>query len=247
MKLDYDLDGGACGRAAFGVVVLQSDETLEVEFAPLFQDAGIGLYHSRIPFADAVNPDTLSEMKANLPRSVSLFPSATPLDVIAYACTSGTTVIGIEAVENAVRSIQPQAKVTNPVSALLAACTHLGVRRLGFLTPYLPAVSTAMQKLLISHGLEVEEVASFEQESDRAVARIALSSVLDAICRVGDGDVDAVFTSCTNLRTFPVIEEAERRIGKPVLTSNQVLAWHMLELAGLAVETEGPGRLFAAR
>ena len=152
--------------------------------------------------------------------------------------------IGIDAVEATVKSVQPQARVTNPVSALLAACERLGVGKVDFLTPYMPDVSTAMHELLMSHGLEIGAFVSFEQESDRAVARITQSSVLDAICQVGAGDGEAVFASCTNLRTFGVIEEAERRLGKPVLTSNQALAWHMARLADARPDARAPGRLF---
>ena len=36
-----------------------------------------------------------------------------------------------------------------------------------------------------------------------------------------------IFISCTNLNTLPIIKEIENEIGKPVLSSNQVLAWHM--------------------
>jgi maleate isomerase len=246
MKLTYTLDGGVAARAAFGVIVLQSDETLEREFSAIFDIDGVGLYNSRIPFADSVTPDTLIRMKEEIPGSASLFPSATPLDVIAYGCTSGTTMIGIAEVEAAIHTVQPQAKVTNPVSAVLAACEKLKVRKLGFLTPYMPSVSRAMQALLETHGLEIAAFGSFEQESDRAVARISARSVIDAIVEVASGGkVDAVFASCTNLRTFSLIDEAEKRIGMPVLSSNQALAWHMLHLAGLSGEADGPGTLFA--
>ena len=55
---------------------------------------------------------------------------------------------------------------------------------------------------------------------------------------------DAVFLSCTNLRTLNVIPEIEARIGKPVLSSNQVLAWHLLRLAGCHAVDDAPGVLW---
>ena len=57
-------------------------------------------------------------------------------------------------------------------------------------------------------------------------------------------EMDAVFVSCTNLRSLSVIAEAEARIGKPVLSSNLVLGWHMLRLAGLTAAGNGVGMLF---
>jgi len=41
-----------------------------------------------------------------------------------------------------------------------------------------------------------------------------------------------------------VVQRIEDEIGKPVVTSNQALAWHMLTLAGLPTAGHGPGRLF---
>ena len=45
-------------------------------------------------------------------------------------------------------------------------------------------------------------------------------------------DCDAVFLSCTNLRTLRVLHSVEAQIKKPVLSSNQVLAWQMAGQAG---------------
>ena len=56
--------------------------------------------------------------------------------------------------------------------------------------------------------------------------------------------MDGLFLSCPNLRTLDVIEPLEEVLGKPVLGSNQVLAWHLLQAAGLSPEQHAPGRLF---
>jgi len=56
-------------------------------------------------------------------------------------------------------------------------------------------------------------------------------------------EVDAIFLSCTNLRTLDVIAPIEERIGKPVLSSNLVLSWHMCRLAQIGQMPEGFGKL----
>ena len=75
------------------------------------------------------------------------------------------------------------------------------------------------------------------------MARIDPASIRAAALSVGAG-ADAVFLSCTNLRTLDIIEDLETDLGKPVLSSNQVLAWHMAKLAGISDGCSGPGRLF---
>lgn len=245
MKLPFTLDKGIAAEAAFGVIVLQSDETLEAEFRNLFNRPGLALYHARIPSAAAVTPGTLKQMEKELPRAASLLPAAGPLDVVAYACTSGATIIGTAKVSAAVRTQHPDAAITDPVTAVMAACTLLGVKNIGFVTPYVAEVSKAMRELLEQNALAIYEFGSFEHSEEAVVARISSQSVCDAICAVGRADgVDAVFASCTNLRTFDIIDKAEALIGKPVISSNQALAWHMFKLAGLPKLPDGPGRLF---
>jgi maleate isomerase len=102
-----------------------------------------------------------------------------------------------------------------------------------------------MQRNLANAGFETDAVASFNQSDDFTVARISSESILDAIFAVGHRDgCDAVFVSCTSLRVLPVIAEAEARLGKPVISSNQATAWHQTRLAGLDDGPECAGRLF---
>ena len=54
---------------------------------------------------------------------------------------------------------------------------------------------------------------------------------------------EAVFVSCTALRTSAIIEELEQALGKPVVTSNQALVWHSLRLSGYDDAVEGYGQL----
>ena len=55
-----------------------------------------------------------------------------------------------------------------------------------------------------------------------------------------------VILSCTNLRTITVIEQIETACGLPVLSSNQALAWHMRELAGVRKAGAVPGAVGSA-
>jgi maleate isomerase len=56
--------------------------------------------------------------------------------------------------------------------------------------------------------------------------------------------VDTVFISCTNLRALSIIRELESTLGKPVISSNQVLGWHCLRLANVDVSLPQYGMIF---
>ncbi len=244
MKLPFTTDRGMGTGAAMGLIVLPADETLENEMRALLPEPEVALYHSRIVMPPEVTTETLAAMAEALPAAVGMLPEC-PLDVIGYGCTSGATVIGPEGVRERVQAVHPEAQVTDPISATLAAAQALGVRRLGFVTPYVAEVSAAMRALLTENGLTITAFGSFEEGDDRVVARIAPASILAAIETVAaEADCDAVFVSCTNLRVAGIAAEAERRIGRPVISSNLALAWHMRALAGLPAATTSEIRLF---
>lgn len=245
MKLTFTSDNGYPDRGAFGLIVLSTDLTLEQEVTPMLTAAGHSAYHARIPFEPNVTPETLARMADDIPRTAQLLSPDIPYRAIGYGCTSAATVIGSDRVEQLVQTYQAGVPVTEPISALIAACHHLGARKVGFLTPYRADVSAAMQDRLAQAGLDVTSFASFEEEEDNKVAKITETSVLDGMMRVGSGDCDIVISACTNLRSFGVINTAEARLGKPVISSNSALLWHLLRLGGSDF-AGGPGRLFSA-
>lgn len=245
MQLEFKTDGGWGRRATLGLIVLQADETIEPELRTLTNHDGVVLYHSRVPSDPDVTPETLARMEAQIPASARLLPEGLNFDVIGYGCTSGATIIGAENVSHAINTVKPGTTTTDPLTAVKAALKALDARRIGFLTPYVAEVSQALRKNLEASGLEVAAFGSYEQSEEKTVARIAPESVLQSLLDIGGAaDCDAVFASCTNLRTLGVIETAEAALGKPVIASNLALAWHMLRLAGIDDTPAGHGKLF---
>jgi len=256
MKLAYDMDNGSARRARLGLMVLHVDETIETEFRRLVDMDGVAVHVTRVRSGAEVTAETLQDMAARIPEAARLLPPSAALDVVGYACTSGATIIGPDHVAQSIRAARPaddpgsfaRTRITDPLTAARAACRALGVRRLGFVSPYIASVSAALRTALEAEGLEIAAFGSFEQAEERAVARIAPASIRAAVLRVGrSASCDAVFVSCTNARTLGVIEETERELGVPVLSSNQVLAWHMLRLAGIDDGPAAAGALRGAR
>jgi maleate isomerase len=235
MHFKYDTIDPIGTRGTFGFIVLAPDETLENEMIRLLHAPGIALHVSRVPSAPEVRSETLVHMTDHMTDAAKLLPDSLQFDVVAYACTSGTSVIGASRVASLVAAGCHTRHVTDPVSALIAACRHLKVTRLALLSPYVEDVSAALRGVLkASGGIETAVFGSFDEAREARVARIAPQSIVDAATALVDrGGVDALFMSCTNLRTLEVIEEIEQATGLPVMSSNQVLGWHMARLAGI--------------
>lgn len=243
-NIKFELDKGVGTRANLGLLVLRTDQTIEDEFRYALPDQGIALYEARLFSEVEITPPNLMKMHDEIPRTVGLLPDV-QFDVIGFACTSGSLVIGEEAIEKRVKESMPDVKVTNPVTAARAALAALGVRHIALLTPYLANINHSLRASLIERGMDIPVMGSFNEPDDNLVARIRPDSIERAILEVGaSADCDAVFVSCTSLRVARIVEQVERKLGKPVTSSNHALAWHMLRLSGVNDPIEGLGELF---
>lgn len=223
-----------------GLIVLQTDETIERDMRRLLGDAP--LYVTRVPSAPVVTSETLQQMANEISGAASLLPQAAEFSAIGYGCTSGTAQIGPNQISDLVKAGTATKGVTEPVSALIAACNHLGIKRLAFLSPYIAEVSGRLRNVLADADVQTPVFGSFAEELEEKVVRIDGASIINAardLC--ADARVDGLFLSCTNLRTLDVIVPLEAELDIPVLSSNLVLGWHMAQLAGISFS--GLGRL----
>ena len=234
-------------RATLGLIALRSDETIEHDYQRFFQAADIAAYVTRIPSAPEVTDETLRQMEADLPGAAGLLPPSVSFDVVGYGCTSGSTLIGPDRVAELVKGSTDTKEVANPLTAAIAAFKALGVGPIGLVSPYVEDVSEALRVAFKDAGHPSPAFVSFDEKEEAKVARIDPQSIFDAAVSVGKAsNVDAVFLSCTNLRTLDIIAAAEAEIGKPVVSSNQALFWHMAKLAGVEIRQLPFGRLMRA-
>ncbi|MBX2886677.1 MAG: hypothetical protein KTR32_42415 [Granulosicoccus sp.] len=229
-RFTYELDSDLSVSPNIGLVILQTDESMEYELKR-WLPADYRIFHTRIANDQSIGSDSLQAMKARLPDSLSLLPEHTPFDVIAYGCTSATTVIGESGVESAIRSVFPKAGVTNPLTAIKAQLTEIGAERIALLTPYVPEVSEQVVTHLKSCNFDIAVSGSFYEALDYRVARISQSSLIDAITQLStDSHLEAIVVTCTNLRTYELIDKARELCGCPVISSNSAMAWHIQAL-----------------
>lgn len=244
--MPFSLDRGLAARAAIGVVVLATDQTLEHELRMLLNLPGVAFYESRILNDASITPETLKAMEGRLTQATSLILPGVPLDVVAFGCTSASMVIGEDHVFERMRAARPEVACTTPITAAFAAFRAFGVRRIALLTPYRDDVNRFIRRYMQARGVEVPVMGSFNEEDDTKAARIDLVSIREAALELGRSrQVDAVFVSCTNLRLAEVVAGIEGELKKPVTSSNHAMAWHCLRLAGIDDQRLGFGRLFA--
>ena len=229
----YDLK--AARRPRLGLIVLQTDERIEPDLHRLLPTQ-TELFVTRVPSGLDVTPETLQAMHDHIAASAALLPQADTFDVVGYGCTSGSAQIGPQNVAAQVRAGVATQAVTEPVSALVAACRALGVTRIAVLSPYVAAVSDRLRDVLDGQGVASPVFGTFAEAEEARVSRIDPRSTRAAALELlAQGGVEALFLSCTNLDALDIIADLEVQTGLPVLSSNLVLGWHMAQLARLAL------------
>ena len=243
--MPYQMDEGLGERARIGLIVLATDQTVEHEFRQIVNVPGVTFYESRIPFVTTVTPETLTAMERDISRVADVIMTGLRLDVVAYGCTSGGMIIGDEKVHARIHEVRPEISCTTPMESTVAAVKALEARRVCLVTPYSDEINRLMRAYILDKGLTVPVMGSWNEPDDTKVARITPASIREAVLDLGrDDTTDVVFLSCTSLRAAHIITELEGELGKPVISSNQTLAWHCLRLAGVNDKLPQFGKLF---
>ncbi len=161
-------------------------------------------------------------------------------EVVAYLCTSGSFIHGL-AYEARLREVILEAGAPAAVTtsgALIEAVQQLGLTRISVMTPYDAALTARLVAFLAEAGVQV--LRSRYLGLGGGIWRVNYRTVAELIMAADDPDAEAIFVSCTNLPTYDIINPLERKLGKPILTANQLTVW--AALGRLNLPMVGPGR-----
>ncbi|MEN3792274.1 aspartate/glutamate racemase family protein [Fulvimarina sp. MAC3] len=225
------------------LIALATDLTSERDYARHLSGSGIETFVNRIAFTNPVTPESLSAMAPLLGEAASLILPGERLDAIAFSCTAASVLIGDDAVEAAIWSAGRKVPVITPPLAVRHALNELGAQRISMLTPYSPAVSASFAGYFEDHGFDVDRLTALDIADDTEMARLSLASIIEAAVEADAPKSQALFISCTALRSIEVVDAIEERIGKPVVTSNQAAIWAAARACGTASAPLSAGRL----
>ncbi|MBX5101731.1 ectoine utilization protein EutA [Rhizobium lentis] len=215
-----------------GLVILATDHTTEADFRRMVASDRIGVYVSRIHYANPVTPENLLKMQPSLTQGAGLILPDEALDVVMYSCTSASVVIGDGKIEAAIHAAKPGACVVTPTAAAVRALKVLGARQISVLTPYTIETSRPMADYFTRLGFAIDRFTCLGLSDDREMARIALDEIAAFARQALAPQSDALFISCTAVRAAQVAARIEAETGKPVVTSNLATAWACLRLCG---------------
>ncbi|AOS63009.1 maleate cis-trans isomerase family protein [Actinoalloteichus hymeniacidonis] len=170
------------------------------------------------------------------------------VSAVVWACTSGSFVFGVEGATRQVRQLAEVAGVpaSSTSFAFVRALRALGVRRVAVAATYPGDVAERFVDFLADDGVEVSSLASRGIVTAAEVGTLSSADVLEFVAAHDHPDAEAVLVPDTALHTALLLDELTARVGKPVLTANQVSVWEGLRLVD-AVAPQGLGVLSGRR
>ena len=84
---------------------------------------------------------------------------------------------------------------------------------------------------------------TFNLDLDVDFARIDPKYLSEVLTKLNINDADALFVSCTALPALEILDEVEKKINKPVFSSNQTLIWDTIRSVGYKNSITGYGKL----
>ncbi len=227
----HPLDDGP-GKHRIGLLTLSNDLATERDFINMRSSDDLAIFVARVPNAKVCSVESLRKLEPELTRATQQLIPESRLDSIAYSCTSGTVVLGYEAVVRRIHAVRPGIPVVTPITAALDAFDLLDVHKIAVLTPYTDEVNAKIHDYLCQAGIDVCGFTSFQVADNEIMARISPEAIREAAHEADRADAQALFISCTAIRAVDVIQRIEASLGKPVVTANQALFWQAIRFAG---------------
>jgi len=237
-------DDGRHPRAKIGYVLLATEQTIQDDVFTL-RPKGVGVHFARAPIPDSITAETLAAQADHLAGAAETLLPDGSLDVVCYACTSGSLVIGEDRVFEEFRKGAPNAVPTSIITAVIAALHALDVRKVAVATPYLPEIDRQEEIYMEDRGIEVVNIQGLGLEKDSDMVRVPPDYLIEFALAADRPEAEAIFVSCGALRTLDVIAEIEARAGKPAICSNQAMIWDCLRKAGITDRFDGYGSLLS--
>lgn len=242
MDVKYALENIAPG-GRIGLVALATDFNSETDLRRILP-VGVDLFTNRVLNANPLTIENLRAMAGDITRAASGLLPGLGVDVMIYGCTSGTAAIGGAELQRLIQIAQPGVPCTNPIAAASEALRAFDAERISVLTPYTEVVNAVVAESFTAEGFNILNIEGFGLDDDIEMTGLPLAAITEAALQVCDADADALFISCTALRSSLIVEELEQKLGKPVVTSNQALVWHCLQLMKNDSHVKGFGQLF---
>jgi maleate isomerase len=219
-------------RARYGLIIPSSNRMAEPH-AFAYTPQGVVPHTNRLRMT---GPHAMStaDLLPKVREAAAMLADA-KCDPIVFHCTANSMAGGQDG-EAAITAAIEEAtgkKAVTTASAALAALQALGTQSISLVSPYQRKSHEHEIEFLHHAGIEVVAEHNLDLDGSDAYCGMPAKDWLDAVAAVKNDRAGACFVSCANIRATEIIPQLEQSLGCPVITSNQVIIWRALRLAGI--------------
>ena len=166
-------------------------------------------------------------------------------DPVIFHCTANSMAGGRDGAAAIAATIEAATgkPAATTASATTAALTALGAKKIVLVSPYSRTPHEHEIEFLQQAGIEILGERNLDLAGSDAYCAMPPADWLKVMADMKNDSADAYFVSCANIRATEVIPELEDLLQRPVITSNQVVIWRGLRLAGMASKVPALGQL----
>jgi len=226
-----------------GLLTLSTDLTIERDFYSICQKLPLDIFVNRIHNENPLTKENLLKMHEQIESITEKILPGEKISTVAYACTSGTIAIGEDKVKEKIQLAKPGCHVATPITSAIKAFNKMNIKKIAVFTPYPESVNKTISEYLIKKSINVISFSTFNLDLDVDFARVDPKYLSEILTKLNINDADALFVSCTALPALEILNEVEKKINKPVFSSNQTLIWDTIRSAGYKSSVEGYGKL----
>ena len=240
-------------RARIGVVIPSTNTSVEADYNDLRPD-NVTLHTARIFINTSIDSDdkaqeTLRQIREGSEKAIHDVCTCRP-DHLIMGMSSETFVGGLEGSRALTKRMEEWSglNVSTGSEATSQVLEMIGAKRIAALTPYQPTIDAQVERYFDDLGYELAAMKSLRCPTATSIADVTGDEILDAIAELeenADGDFDAFVQAGTNLSSWRVANEVEKRTGKPLIGINAATLWHALGALGLEQSLPQAGSVFA--
>ena len=184
----------------------------------------------------------LHEMEKDLEPEVCKLAQVCP-HAIGFACTSGSFYSRTQFAHELSETLSRTAGVpaTTATTAGIWRLRELGAQKIVFCSPYQDDIHERGISAFRAAGFDVVPGGSLGLETNAEIGALSEDDVAALVRRSWVRDADALFLSCTSVRTVALLSPLSEELQRPMVSSNAALADHLVVLADAAeIEVVAP-------
>jgi len=162
-------------------------------------------------------------LEEDLPRAAHLIKTTAP-DIVVFGCTSAGSLEGL-AYDDGIGRMLKQRTGAQAVTVIRAVLTQLDLSRpqkVAVFTPYLEDLTSSVARCIGEGGYAIVKAKGMGIRENLDIGRVTPAEIISFVESQMEGTAaDCVFLSCTNWRALEAIEPLRRKLGVPVISSNQ--------------------------